>query len=105
MGYKLYQLKLHQATDVRLHQALSACLATHTAEVNEVIAEKHRTTDKTKLEKLEAKLDELIYRGRKITIHNLIRIVLENGMPSVTNPKNGLGLLSKYGTPIGRRLA
>ncbi len=98
----LYQMKLPPALSDKLSQKLSETLAAHQMEVRELELQMKTVADEATAIKLNAKHDALLVRGRKITIHNLIRIALANGMPAVESPANALALLNKHGVGSGR---
>ena len=100
--YELYQLKIPKALGDKLREQLSKIIAAHQEELRQTELEIKVVATQANADKLQARLDALATRGKKLSIHNLIRVVLANGMPAIDSPMNALLLVSKHGISTGR---
>ena len=101
MEYVLFQMKIPKHVSDKLRAKLVEIQAAHAEDVKANATATAVKTD-SKISSLRDEREALKFRGRCLSIHNLIRVALVNGLPAIESPKNALALLAKYGIPTGR---
>lgn len=95
------QLKVPVDLAVKLRGKLEEVQALHNKEVA-FFQRKLHTATPAQAEKLNAERDALRERSRRLTFPNIVRVALENGLPSVRDTKAALRAMAEDGLPIGR---
>jgi hypothetical protein len=102
MPYVLYQMKIQEHVVKKLEATLAEALVMHREEMQvvEFMIAKHKPWEIPA--SLRREREVLIARGRRISIHNLLRIAVDKGLYAVDSTKDALALMAKHGISVGR---
>ncbi len=97
----LIQLKISQELHERAREILARVERAHADEVEVLEGQITNCTDERKLVRLRGEWEALHERGRRLTLHNVVRVAIEDGLET----KNYQGVLKRIavdGIPLGR---
>lgn len=96
------QLKVPVDLAVKLRSKLEDLQSLHAKEVAFFQRRRNAATTPAQAEKLMVEQAALRERSRRLTFPNLVRVALENGIPTLKDADKTLAAMAEEGLPIGR---
>lgn len=97
----LLQLRISPELYDRARLKTARLLATHDDAVEELTKEIKAATSEKQLEKLHDRWEALHERGRRVTIHNVVRVAIDVGLKEM-DLEEALASIAEEGVPLGR---
>lgn len=98
----LLQLRIPTELNDKIRLKLERLLKTHAEDMEDLEKDIRCCGTEKQAEKLQERYAALHERGRRITVHNVVRLALHLGVRELKDPHEALDFIAETGVAIGR---